>query len=172
MALPSSSLDAETHTKLINNVRIICSCKPFSGTMPVHRNTYIRTFIREPLGKSISHHQVTPNGCVNDETKQVFPQIHPDWANNVYNCRIHSESARYCLCKPSSSQGCPGKTRPHNGRVGSARRRAEGRAGRRWAKQGADISVALEANSPSGPPARCKEKPGRIFARTNKGNPM
>ena len=49
------------------------------------------------------------------------------------------------------------KTRTHNGRVGSARRRADGGAGRRWAKQGADISVALEANSPSGPPAHCRQ---------------
>ena len=49
------------------------------------------------------------------------------------------------------------KTRTHNGRVGSARRRADGGAGRRWAEQSADISVALEANSPSGPPAHCKQ---------------
>ena len=48
------------------------------------------------------------------------------------------------------------KTRTHNRRVGSARRRAESGARRRWAKQGADISVALEANRPSGPPAHCK----------------
>ena len=49
------------------------------------------------------------------------------------------------------------KNRTHNGRVGSARRRADGGAGRRWAKQGADISVALEANRPSGFPAQCKQ---------------
>ena len=49
------------------------------------------------------------------------------------------------------------KTRTHNGRVESARRRADGGAGRRWAEHGADISVALEANRPSGPPAHCKQ---------------
>ena len=49
------------------------------------------------------------------------------------------------------------KTRTHNRRVGSAQRRADGGAGRRWAEQGADISVALGANSPSSPPAHCKQ---------------
>ena len=48
-------------------------------------------------------------------------------------------------------------TRTHNGRVGSARRRADGGAGRCWAEQSADISVALEASRPSGPPAHCKQ---------------
>ena len=48
------------------------------------------------------------------------------------------------------------KTRTHNMRVGSAQRRADGGPGRPWAEQSADISVALEANSPSGPPAHCK----------------
>ena len=49
------------------------------------------------------------------------------------------------------------RTRTHNGQVGSARRTADGGAGRRWAEQGADISVALEANRPSGPPTQCKK---------------
>ena len=40
------------------------------------------------------------------------------------------------------------KTRTRNGRVGSAWRSADGGAGRRWAEQGADISVTLEANRP------------------------
>ena len=62
--------------------------------------------------------------------------------NGIYNL----------FCKPYES-----KTRTHNGRVGSARRRADGGAGRRWAEQGADSSVALEANRPSGPPAHCKQ---------------
>ena len=44
------------------------------------------------------------------------------------------------------------KTRTHSGRVGSARRTADGGAGRRWAEQGADISVGPEANRPSSPP--------------------
>ena len=48
------------------------------------------------------------------------------------------------------------KTRIHNGRFGSARRRAYSGAGRRWAEQGADISVALEANRPAGPAMHCK----------------
>ena len=49
------------------------------------------------------------------------------------------------------------KTRKHNGRIVSARRKAYGGAGRRWEEQGADISVALEANNPSGPLAHCKQ---------------
>ena len=61
----------------------------------------------------------------------------------------HSPSNK---CLPVES-----KTRTHNGRVGSARRRADGGAGRRWSKQGADILVALEANRPSGLPAQCKK---------------
>ena len=49
-------------------------------------------------------------------------------------------------------------TRTHNGRFASAVRRwAEGGSRRRLAEQGADISVALEANRPSGPPAQCKQ---------------
>ena len=51
---------------------------------------------------------------------------------------------------------CRVQTWTHTGRVGSARRRADGGAGQCWAKQGADISVALEANRPSCPPAHCK----------------
>ena len=47
------------------------------------------------------------------------------------------------------------KTRTHNGRVESARRRADGGVGRRWAKQGADISVVLEAHRASGFLALC-----------------
>ena len=43
------------------------------------------------------------------------------------------------------------KTRTHNGRVGSARRTADGGAGRSWAEQGADISVNPEASYSSGP---------------------
>ena len=49
------------------------------------------------------------------------------------------------------------KTRTHNGRVGSARRTADGGAGRSWAEQGADISVGPEANRPSSPPGYRKQ---------------
>ena len=49
------------------------------------------------------------------------------------------------------------KTRTHNGRVGSPRRRSDGEARRRSAEQGADISVAWEANRPSGFPAQFKQ---------------
>ena len=69
----------------------------------------------------------------------------------------------YCLRKPFSCKPCPGivpvefKTRTHNRRVGSARRRADGGARRRWAEQRDDILDALEANRPSGPPAHCKQ---------------
>ena len=43
------------------------------------------------------------------------------------------------------------KTRTHNRQVDSARRTADGGAGRSWAEQGADISVGPEANRPSSP---------------------
>ena len=66
-------------------------------------------------------------------------------------------TASYAAVLNDPSEPVESKTRTHNGRVGSARRRADGGAGRRWAEQGADISVALEANRPSGPPAQCKQ---------------
>ena len=69
-------------------------------------------------------------------------------------CKVHRISMKpsFYQCGPVES-----KTRTHNGQVGSARRRADSGAGRRWVEQGADISVALEANHPSGPPAHCKQ---------------
>ena len=50
------------------------------------------------------------------------------------------------------------KTRTYNGRVGSAQRTADGGAGRRWAHQGADISVGPEGNCPSSPPGYNKQR--------------
>ena len=64
------------------------------------------------------------------------------------------------------------KTRTNNGRVGSAWRTAHGEAGRNWAEQGADISIGPEAPVPlalQGTVNNCSE---RLFASTNKGNPM
>ena len=49
------------------------------------------------------------------------------------------------------------KTTTLNGRVGRARRSADGGAARSSAEQGADISVALGANSPSDAPAHCEQ---------------
>ena len=57
----------------------------------------------------------------------------------------------------STSSPVESKTRTHNGRVGSARRTADGGAGRSWAEQGADISVGPEANRPSSPPGYRKQ---------------
>ena len=72
---------------------------------------------------------------------------------------MNCDELGWATLMPTDDVGKPveSKTRTHNGRVGSARRRADGGAGRRWAEQGADISVALEANRPSGPPAHCKQ---------------
>ena len=69
--------------------------------------------------------------------------------------QVHARHVREELL--ATVQPVESKTRTHNRRVGSARRRADGGAGRRWAEQGADISVALGANRPAGPPAHCKQ---------------
>ena len=55
-------------------------------------------------------------------------------------------------CFASVNKPAESKTRTHNARVGSTQRTADGGAGRRWANQGADISVGLEGNRPSSPP--------------------
>ena len=86
----------------------------------------------------------------------VYQQFISGTRSALFSWLPNSGTTPFCLCKPFSCKACPG-TRTHNGRVGSARRRADGGVGRRWAEQGADISVALEANSPSGPPAHCKK---------------
>ena len=80
---------------------------------------------------------------------------------------IFFASTLKCRIQPVES-----KTGTHNGLVRSAGRRAENGAGRRWAEQGADISVAMETKRPSLAFQRnvnnCYE---HFFASTNKKNP-
>ena len=62
------------------------------------------------------------------------------------------------------------KIRTQNGQVGSARRRADGGAGRSLAEQGADSSVVLEANRPCGPPTHCEQQFWRSLRKHEQRN--
>ena len=86
---------------------------------------------------------------------RTFAQPAACWCHSTLH-HVHVDSVVHKRFRSGLSP-VESKTRTHNGRVGSARRRAAGGAGRRWAERGADISVALEANRPSGPPAHCKQ---------------
>ena len=63
-------------------------------------------------------------------------------------------------------------TRTGTGRVGSARRRADGVAWQCWAEQSADIPVAFGAKRRSGPQAQCKTIFLNISSHTQTRNPM
>ena len=85
-------------------------------------------------------------GVTSDIFNFQTPFRTPSARHGIRSCSRHGRT------KPVES-----KTRTHNGRVGSARRTADGGAGRSWAEQGADISVGPEANHPSSPPGYRKQ---------------
>ena len=96
-----------------------------------------------------------PRGGSQHPTNQPLPPPLP----NKPLANLCTPNPPSCPPNPSTPLSHPSspvesKTRTHNGRVESARRTADGGVGRRWAEQGANISIALEANRPSGPPAQ------------------
>ena len=141
------------------------------GAEEADKRTGLQTILRKNKQSYLFSNHTRYRRCVNSELPIAHPMVLGQRKAIVFFWVLTSVLMHWCTRKLFSCREFPrimvlrqtystfstpveSKIRTHNGRVESARRRADGGVGRRWAEQGADISVALEANRPSGPPAQ------------------